>query len=64
MFNYVYLDKKKNLIDIRLSASINPFNFHQHMENLGLINIATIVAWELGIKFIKVNDVIGEIKFE
>ncbi len=64
MFNYVYLDKKKNLIDIRLSASINPFNFHQHMENLGLINIATIVAWELGIKFIKVNDVVGEIKFE
>lgn len=63
MFHYVYLDKKNNLIDIRLDASITPYNFHQHMENLGLINILLIVAWELGIKFIKISDIIGQIDF-
>jgi hypothetical protein len=45
MFHYVYLNKNNNLIDIRLDASINPFNFHQHMENLGLLNILFIIAW-------------------
>jgi hypothetical protein len=63
MFHYVYLDKKNNLIDIRLDASITPFNFHQHMENLGLINILLITAWELGIIYIKIDDIIGQIKF-
>ncbi len=63
MFHYVYLNKKKNLIDIRLNSSINPFNFHQHMENLGLINILIIIAWELSIKYIKVGDIVGQIDF-
>jgi hypothetical protein len=63
MFHYVYLDKKKNLIDIRLDTSITPFNFHQLMENLGLLNILLITAWELGIIYIKVGDIIGQIQF-
>ena len=57
MFHYVYLNKKNNLIDIRLDVSITPYNFHQHMENLGLLNILFIIAWELDIKYIKVNDI-------
>ena len=63
MFHYVYLDKKNNLIDIRLDALITPYNFHQHMENLGLINILLIITWELGIKYIKISDIIGQIDF-
>jgi hypothetical protein len=63
MFHYVYLNKKKNLIDIRLNTSITPFNFHQHMENLGLLNILLIIAWELNIIYIKVGDIIGQIHF-
>jgi len=63
MFHYVYIDKKNNLIDIRLDALITPYNFHQHMENLGLLNILLIIAWELGIMFIKVGDIIGQIDF-
>lgn len=63
MFHYVYLDKKNNLIDIRLDALITPFNFHQHMENLGLINVLLITAWELGIIYIKVGNIIGQIHF-
>ncbi len=54
MFHYVYLNKNENLIDIRLNTSITQFNFHQHMENLGLLNIIFITAWELGIKYIKI----------
>jgi hypothetical protein len=63
MFHYVYLNKNNNLIDIRLDASITPFNFHQHMENLGLLNILFIIAWELGIKYIKVGTIVGQIQF-
>jgi hypothetical protein len=63
MFHYVYLNKKKNLIDIRLNTSITSFNFHQHMENLGLLNILLIIAWELNIIYIKVGDIIGQIHF-
>ena len=63
MFHYVYLDKKNNLIDIRLDTSITPYNFHQHMENLGLLNILFIIACELDIKYIKVGDIIGQIDF-
>lgn len=63
MFHYVYLNKKKNLIDIRLNTSITPFNFHQHMENLGLINILLIIAWELDITYIKIGDIVGQIDF-
>lgn len=63
MFHYVYLNKKKKLIDIRLNTSITSFNFHQHMENLGLLNILLIIAWELNIIYIKVGDIIGQIHF-
>jgi hypothetical protein len=63
MFHYVYLNKKKNLIDIRLNTSITPFNFHQHIENLGLINILLIIAWELKIIYIKIGDIVGQIDF-
>jgi hypothetical protein len=63
MFHYVYLNKNSNLIDIRLDTSITPFNFHQHMENLGLLNILFIIAWELAIKYIKVGTIIGQIQF-
>lgn len=63
MFNYIYLNKKKNLIDIRLNTSINSNNFHQSIENLGLINIVLVLCWELGIKYIKIDDIIGEIVF-
>ena len=63
MFHYVYLKKNENLIDIRLNTSITQFNFHQHMENLGLLNIIFITAWELGIKYIKIWDIIDHIEF-
>lgn len=63
MFNYVYLDKKKNLIDIRLETPVNSNNFHQSMENLGLINMVLVLCWELGITHIKISDVIGKIVF-
>ena len=63
MFNYVYLNKKKNLIDIRLKNPVNSNNFHQSIENLGLINVVLVLCWELGIKYIKVEDIIGEIVF-
>ena len=64
MFNFVYINKKKNLIDIRLSGQINKMTFHDQMENLGLVNMILILAWELEIKYLKINDVIGEIKFK
>jgi len=63
MFNYIYLNKTKNLIDIRLCTQVNSNNFHQSMENLGLINIVLVLCWELGIKYIKINDIVGEIIF-
>jgi len=63
MFHYVYLNKNKNLIDIRLNTSITQLNFHQHMENLGLINILLITAWELGIIYIKIGDIVGQVEF-
>ena len=63
MFNYVYLNKKKNLIDIRLKTPVNSNNFHQSMENLGLINIVLVLCWELGIKYIKIEEIIGEVIF-
>jgi hypothetical protein len=43
---------------------MNPSNFHQHMENLGLVNILVIIACELDIKYIKVGDIIGHIVFD
>lgn len=63
MFNYVYLDKKRKLIDIRLNTPVNSNNFHQSMENLGLINIVLVLCWELGIKYIKIEEIVGEIVF-
>ncbi len=63
MFNYVYLNKSKNLIDIRLKTPINSSNFHQLMENLGLVNMVLVLCWELDIKFIKIDDIVGEIAF-
>ena len=64
MFNFIYLDKKNNLIDIRLKTNFNQFTFHTHMENLGYINIGLVLCWELGINLIKIDQVIGEIKFD
>ncbi len=63
MFNFVYLNKSKNLIDIRLTSPVNSNNFHQTMENLGLINIVLVLCWELGIAHIKIADVVGQIVF-
>ena len=63
MFNFVYLNKSKNLIDIRLSEQINSKNFHQKMENLGLINIVMVICWELNINLIKISDIVGQITF-
>jgi hypothetical protein len=61
MFYYIHLNK--NLIDIRLSNHIDSNNFHSHMENLGRINQVLILCWELNIRFIKIANIIGEIKF-
>ena len=61
MFYYIHLNK--NLIDIRLSNPIDSNNFHSHMENLGRINQVLILCWELNIRFIKIANIIGEIKF-
>lgn len=63
MFQFVIIDKTKNLIDIRLKNNFNPFTFHTHMENLGYFNIGLVLCWELGIKYIKIDQTIGEISF-
>ena len=63
MFTFIYLNKKKNLIDIRLKTPINSNNFHELMENLGIINIILVLCWELDIKYIKIEEIIGKIVF-
>lgn len=63
MFEYVYLDHSKKLVDIRLKDEINKFNFHDSMEDLGIINYVLILCWELNISFIEINKVIGQIQF-
>jgi hypothetical protein len=63
MFNYIYLNKNNNLIDIRLKEPINKMTFHDKMEDLGIINMALILAWELDINYIKIKDIVGIIKF-
>lgn len=63
MFNFVHLDKNKKLIDIRLEKSLDSENFHHMGEYLGLLNIVFIIAWELNITHIKVNSIIGCVKF-
>jgi hypothetical protein len=63
MFNYVHLNKKDNLIDIRLSEQVNKMSFHNQMEDLGIINMVIILAWELDINYIKVKEIVGKIKF-
>ncbi len=60
---FYYINLNKNLIDIRLSNSIDSNNFHSQMENLGRINQVLILCWELNIRFIKIANIIGEIKF-
>ena len=56
MFQFVNIDKTKNLIDIRLKNNFNQFTFHTHMENLGYFNIGLVLCWELGIKYIKIDN--------
>ena len=41
MFTFIYLDKKRKTLDIRLEANIKANNFHEKMDNLGIINICS-----------------------
>ncbi len=63
MFTFIYLDKKRKTLDIRLEANIKANNFHEKMDNLGIINIILILLWEFNISYLKIGEVIGEIKF-
>ena len=61
MFEYVYLDGIKTM-DVRLK-NVDDNNFHEKMENLGIINWVVIICWELEIKHILIDNIIGHIQF-
>ena len=63
MFNYISLNKNDNLIDIRLSEQVNKMSFHDLMEDLGIVNMVLILAWELDINYIKIKQIVGLVKF-